>query len=508
MNVPTLLEMVAEAAGDRVVVGSRTKGMTAGQLLEASRRSAQAFTSSGARNVVWLDYNSDALPVVFFGAALAGLAFVPVNYRLADPQLRAILGRVTPGVAVVGEDMAWRASGLEGLDVVVTDTVMSDPVPVWQGGDSTAGASPASGELQWVDPEVVAVLLFTSGTTGEPKAAVLRHRHLASYILSSVEFLSAGEDEAQLVSVPPYHIAGVSSILSSLYSGRRIIYLPGFDAGSWVRTVETEGITQAMVVPTMLGRILDEIETSGCDVSTLRHVSYGGGRMPVETIERAMILLPDVNFVNAYGLTETSSTVAVLGPEDHRVSMSSSDPAVRARLGSVGRPLPSVEVSIRDADGNEVAAGERGEVWVRGDQVAGEYLGRSVLNDQGWFPTRDSGWLDGGGFLFLDGRLDDVIVRGGENLSPGEIEAVLMDHPAVAEAAVVGVPDPEWGETVAAAVVVEPGASVSVEELQSWVRERLRSTKAPTVVQFRPEMPYNETGKLLRRVIRDELAGS
>jgi len=180
---------------------------------------------------------------------------------------------------------------------------------------------------------------------------------------------------------------------------------------------------------------------------------------------------------------------------------------VRARLASVGRPLPSVEVSIRDADGDELGVGERGEVWVRGEQVSGEYVGRSVLNSQGWFPTRDSGWLDEGGFLFLDGRLDDVIVRGGENLSPGEIEAVLMEYPGVEEAAVVGLPDPEWGETVAAAVVVEPGASVSAEALQSWVRERLRSTKAPTLVQFRAEMPYNETGKLLRRVIRDELTG-
>jgi acyl-CoA synthetase (AMP-forming)/AMP-acid ligase II len=507
MNVPMLLEMVAEAASDRVVVGSQTKGLTAAQLLEASRRCAQAFTSSGAQNVVWLDYNSEALPVAFFGAAVAGLPFVPVNYRLADAQLTAILARVTPGVAVVGAEMASRVGGLQGLEIVVTGTVMAEAVPGWDEGEGPAGASPLSRESPWVDPEVVALLLFTSGTTGEPKAAVLRHRHLASYILSSVEFLSAGEDEAQLVSVPPYHIAGVSSILSSLYSGRRLVYLPGFDAAAWVQTVEAEGITQAMVVPTMLGRILDEIEVSGRDVSTLRHLSYGGGRMPVETIQRAMTLLPDVNFVNAYGLTETSSTVAVLGPEDHRASLASSDPGVRARLASVGRPLPSVEVSIRDADGDEIGVGERGEVWVRGEQVSGEYVGKSVLNSQGWFPTRDSGWLDEGGFLFLDGRLDDVIVRGGENLSPGEIEAVLMEYPGVEEAAVVGLPDPEWGETVAAAVVVEPGASVSAEALQSWVRERLRSTKAPTLVQFRAEMPYNETGKLLRRVIRDELTG-
>jgi acyl-CoA synthetase (AMP-forming)/AMP-acid ligase II len=179
---------------------------------------------------------------------------------------------------------------------------------------------------------------------------------------------------------------------------------------------------------------------------------------------------------------------------------------VRRRLSSVGRPLPTVELEIRDADGNALPPGERGEIYVRGEQVAGEYLGRSVLTDDGWFPTNDAGHLDTDGFLYLDGRLDDVIVRGAENLSPGEIEEALVEHPAVAEAAVVGIPDPEWGEAVAAAVVLRPGHEVTEGELQAWVKERLRSTKAPQVVQFRDEMPYNETGKLLRRVIREELA--
>ena len=510
MNVPMLLEMVAEAAGDRVVLGGLSGGITARELLEAAHGASRLFVTSGACSVVWLDYNSEALPVALFGAAFAGLAFVPVNYRLSDEALMAILGRVTPCVAVVAADMANRVAGMEGLTVVDTATFMAQA----RGRDShldLAGVEAdevgpgAADEPVWVDPEAVAVLLFTSGTTGEPKAAVLRHRHLVSYILSSVEFLGAEVGEAQLVSVPPYHIAGVSSVLSSLYSGRRIVYLPGFDPAKWVATVESEKVTQAMVVPTMLGRILDEIERSNVDTSSLRHLSYGGGRMPPETIERAMRMLPGVDFVNAYGLTETSSTVAVLSPGDHRDSLASGDPAVRARLGSVGRPLPSVEVSIRNAHGGEVAPGERGEVWVRGEQVAGEYTGRSALNEDGWFATRDAGWLDEGGFLFLDGRLDDVIVRGGENLSPGEIEGALMTHPAVAEAAVVGVPDREWGEAVAAVIVLEAGASATPEELQAWVRERLRSTKSPAVIAFRSELPYNETGKLLRRVIRDEL---
>jgi acyl-CoA synthetase (AMP-forming)/AMP-acid ligase II len=501
MNVAMLLEMVAEGAGHRVVVGPRVGGLTAGALLEQSRRAATLFQSLGVERVGLVDLNSEAVPLALFGAALAGIPFAPINYRLTDEQLDAILRRIVPGLVVAGDDVIGRIGSIEGLQVMSRDEFIASTT-----ADSREGSD--GGDLPFVDPEEIAVLLFTSGTTGEPKAAVLRHRHLASYIIATVEYLGAGEDEAQLVSVPAYHIAGVSSVLSSLYCGRRIMYLGSFDPDEWVRTVSEERITQAMVVPTMLGRILNRVAETGADISSLRHISYGGGRMPVDLIERAMKFLPDVNYVNAYGLTETSSTVAVLGPQDHRDAAASSDPAVRRRLGSVGRPLPSVELDIRDPVGLLVAPGERGEIWVRGEQVAGEYLGRSVLTEDGWFPTRDAGWVDEAGFLYLDGRMDDVIVRGAENLSPGEIEETLLSHPAVADAAVVGIPDSEWGEAVAAAVVIEAGEKVSEEELQAWVRERLRSTKTPKLIQFRAEMPYNETGKLLRRVIRDELSES
>ena len=168
--------------------------------------------------------------------------------------------------------------------------------------------------------------------------------------------------------------------------------------------------------------------------------------------------LPQVDLVNAYGLTETSSTIAMLTPDDHREAFGSDDPVVRARLGSVGRPLPALEVEVRGEDDVVVVAGEKGEIWVRGEQVAGEYVGQSVLTADGWFRTRDAGWFDEAGFLYVDGRLDDVIVRGGENISPGEIEAVLMAHDGVAEAAVIGIPDTEWGEAVAAVVVLHPSA--------------------------------------------------
>jgi acyl-CoA synthetase (AMP-forming)/AMP-acid ligase II len=452
--------------------------MTAAELLARARAAAARFLAAGVEHVALVDVNTEAVPIALFGAGLAGLPFAPVNYRLTDDQLHGILRRLTPGLVIAGPDEADRIGDVEGLQVMTRDELLA--------------IEPDGADLPFVDPDEIAVLLFTSGTTGEPKAAVLRHRHLTSYILTSVEYLSAGEDEAQLVSVPPYHVAGISAVLSSLYSGRRIAYLPAFDPDAWVATVRDQGVTQAMVVPTMLGRVLD-VAADG-DLRTLRHLSYGGGRMPVELIERAMAALPDVSFVNAYGLTETSSTISVLTPEDHRD---------HAKLGSVGRPLPTLELEVRDAEGDVCGPGEVGEIHVRGEQVAGEYLGRSVLTDDGWFPTNDLGHLDEDGFLYLDGRMDDVIVRGAENLSPGEIEETLMAHPAVVDACVVGVPDSEWGEAVAAAVVL--AAEASDDELKDWVRERLRSTRTPEVIHVRDELPYNETGKLLRRVVRDEL---
>ncbi len=494
MNIAMLLEMAAEGDPDRIVLGSHDGGLTASDLLERCRRAAVYFEKSGVDMVGYFGLNSDLLPVALFGAALAGLPFAPINYRAPDEQLAGILARVAGGLMIADDDEMARLAEC-GAEHVISKGTFADAV-----------AEPVTGEHPFVDPEEIAVLLFTSGTTSEPKAAILRHRHLVSYIISSVEFLGCEPAEAQLICVPSYHIAGIAAVLSSLYSGRRIMYLPTFDAAEWVRVATEERITHAMVVPTMLGRILQAVEDSGVEPPALRHLSYGGGRMPLELVERTLRDMPHVDLVNAYGLTETSSTIAMLTPDEHREAFASDDPAVRARLGSVGRPLPSLEVEVRDADEELLPVGEKGEIWVRGEQVAGEYVGNNTLTEDGWFRTRDAGWFDEHGFLYVDGRLDDVIVRGAENISPGEIEEVLMQHPAVAEAAVIGIPDTEWGEAVAAVVVLHPNGDVSEADLQLWVRERLRSTKMPGVIEFRDELPYSPTGKLLRRVLRDELS--
>jgi acyl-CoA synthetase (AMP-forming)/AMP-acid ligase II len=490
-----LLEMAADGFGDRVVLGSKADGLTTAELAKRARRLGAQLAQRPGERIGLIDLNSDAVPLLIFGSALAGKPFVPINYRLTDEQLRAIVTRTAPATIIVGDGMAERIGNIEGIELLSRKEVLamaedetSDEADGWSG-----------------DPDDIAVLLFTSGTTGEPKAAVLRHKNLASYIVSTVEFSGADEHECAIVSVPPYHIAGISAALSATYAGRRVVHLEAFDPATWVNTVRKEGVTHAMVVPTMLGRILDVIEADGGGLPSMQSLSYGGGPMPTPVIERAIGLLPGVSFVNAYGLTETSSTIALLSPDDHREAFASDDPAVRARLGSVGRPLPALEVSIRDTEGAPVSTGERGEIWVRGEQVSGEYLGKGGLAADGWFPTRDAGALDDGGYLFVYGRLDDVIVRGGENLSPGEIEDVLLSHPAVDQAAVIGIPSTEWGEQVVAAVVLVDGADASESELQDLVRGKLRSTKTPEHIQFRSELPFNETGKLLRRVLRDEL---
>jgi acyl-CoA synthetase (AMP-forming)/AMP-acid ligase II len=491
-----ILEMAAEGHGGRRAYGSLAGGLSYVELLQRARGAAEVVASSEADRVAVLAQNGLAVPVSLFGAGLAGMPYVPLNYRLADDTLRSLVEEICPALVVADPEMAPRVEGA-GAKVIRTDDFLRQ----------VAEAEPST--LPMVDPDGVAVELFTSGTTGRPKAALLRHRHLTSYLFGSVDFGGAGEDEATLISVPPYHIAGVAALLSSVYCGRRVVHLPSFDARAWVDVARSEGITHAMVVPTMLRRIVEVLAVDGGGIPSLRALSYGGGHMPVPVVERAMALLPEVDLVNAYGLTETSSTIAVLGPDDHRAAFGTDDPRARRRLGSVGRALPSVEIEVRDPGGSPAPSGVSGQVWVRGEQVSGEYSSRGRgLDADGWFPTNDGGFLDDDGYLFVEGRLDDVIVRGGENLSPGEIEDVLLAHPGIRDAAVVGASDEEWGEVVVSFVVPEIGAAVAAEEVRSWVQQHLRSSRAPAHVRFVEELPYNDTGKLLRRELRSQLAGA
>jgi acyl-CoA synthetase (AMP-forming)/AMP-acid ligase II len=496
MGIEFLLDMAAGAHGDRPALGPMADRYSYAGLRRASRAGARALLDAGCGSVVFIGVGSPVVPTLIFAAAYAGQPYTPLNYRLGPDQLAEQL-------SVLDRPYVVADAAFHGALDKVPGTV--------QGSAKWLIEMRAAGEVKLEEPDQpTAVVLFTSGTTSTPKRVLLSHENLTSYVLHTVEFASAGPDEAALISVPPYHIAGIGTILTNVFAGRRMAYLPNFAPGDWLDTVRCERITSAMVVPTMVARLTEYLGGSEADVPSLRSLAYGGARMPLPVVTAALRSFPGVDFVNAYGLTETSSTIALLSPDDHREAIASGDPAIAARLSSAGRLVPGVEGQIRDDDDNVRPAGEPGQLWVRGPQVSGYYQGiGSVLDAAGWFPTRDCAFFDSGGYLFITGRTDDVIIRGGENIAPAEIEDVLVHHPAVAQVAVVGLPDDDWGERIVAAVVPrsDEGASTDASELRSWVRERLRGSRTPDDIIWTDALPFSPTGKLLRNELRAMLIG-
>ncbi len=497
MSISLLLEMAASSNPDRTAVVSGDVRLTTQQLSDLADGGAGVIVGSGAKHVAYVGTGGAMLPVLIFAAARAGLAFTPINYRLSADGVQALIERLPEPLVVVDD----RYRDMVGSS---TDRVMSSD-------EFLAAARKGEGAaevLAFPDPESVAIVLFTSGTTSQPKAVELSHNNLTSYVTGTVEFESAEPTDAALICVPPYHIAGVGAALSNLYAGRKMVYLPNFDAQEWVRLIKDERVTTATVVPTMLDRIVTVLETDGHELPSLRNLAYGGSRVGLPLVRRALELLPHVGFVNAYGLTETSSTIAVLTPDDHRAAQAATDAVGAKRLGSVGRPVPGIELQIRDKDGTVLGPGETGELFVRGEQVSGRYTGiGSVLDEDGWFPTRDVALLDDEGYLFIGGRSDDTIIRGGENIAPAELEEVLIEHPAVRDVAVIGVDDPQWGQAIVAVVVPAAGIDPDPEELREHVRKNLRGSRTPDRVVFRDELPTTPTGKVLRREIIEDLQG-
>ena len=495
MNLMMLLDMAMSGHPSRVAIGSGDDGLSYEELYRRAGIAAARIRRDGIGHVAYVGTNSPAFAVAVFASSWAGVPILPINYRLGHEQVTALLDQ-HEDVLVIADEVA--RGSLSGVNHPVIDR------DDWM---TSTAVGPNCDE--WPnDPEGIAVLLYTSGTTSAPKAAILRHRHLLSYVFSSVDFGGADESDAVAVTVPPYHVAGVANLVSNLYAGRRLVYLDAFSPEAWLETVRKEQVTHAMVVPTMLARIVDSLAgQDNAHVASLRTLSYGGSRIAPSIVARALELFPTTDFVNAYGLTETSSTIALLGPEDHRSAIESDAEEVRARLGSAGRLIPGIEAEVRGPDGSILPLGEPGELWLRGDQVSGEYLStKSPLDDNGWFPTRDRAFFDKEGYLFIEGRSDDTIIRGGENIAPAEIEEVLVQHPAVADVAVVGVADDEWGQRIAAVVVPVPGEVIDSDDLRAFVRKQLRTSKTPDQIVVWEELPYTDTGKLLRRAVTAGLA--
>jgi acyl-CoA synthetase (AMP-forming)/AMP-acid ligase II len=321
-------------------------------------------------------------------------------------------------------------------------------------------------------------------------------------------------EEKNILTVPLYHVAGIQAMMAAIYGGRTLVTERQFEPKEWMGLVEAERVDRAMMVPTMLKQLMDHPDFSKHDLSSLRVITYGAAPMPLEVIKRAVDIFPGVSFINAFGQTETASTITTLSPEDHSITGTEEEKEKKLkRLSSIGRPMPDVEMKIVDGEGNELPPGQVGEIVTRGPRVMSGYWKdqektEKTIDKDGWVHTSDMGYVDEDGYFFLAGRATDMIIRGGENISPEEVEAVLHSHPKVEEAAVIGVPDAEWGEVPMGVIVLKEGETATPEELMEYCRANLASYKRPRSVVFADELPRNPMGKVLKRVLREQYGES
>src|SRR5213593_1606419 len=515
MNTLGFLAIPAEIVPEQEAVVSEGRRFTYAETLARVRRLASALAHLGVgrgTRVAALHTNSHRYVEAYYAVAMLGAVFIPLNYRAKRPELEHMLRAGGAEVVLVGarylEHLEALRGGLPELRTIIGLDGPSGRFPGYEDLVAAAVEHPAETEVQDDD---VTILMYTSGTTALPKGVMLTFGDFTAYVTANVELADGTPRGAALLAVPLYHIAGATNMMTTLWTDRRLVLMPQFEPRSWLDLVERERTTHAFLVPTMLKQLLDQPDLEHRDLSSLEILSYGGAAMPFPVIRRAIERFPkSVGFVNAFGQTETTSTLTILGPDDHRLEGAPGEVEKRTkRLTSIGRPLPDVEVQIVGDDGTVLPAGEVGELCVRTPRVMKGYAGgESPLVSDGWLPTRDMGWVDEDGYLYIAGRKDDMIIRGGENIAPAEVEATLQSHPAVEEAAVIGVPDLEWGQRVAAFVVVRPGASLTAEALGDFCRQRLASFKKPEVIRFVAELPKNPMGKILRRDLRAQLGAA
>jgi|SRR5581483_373973 len=516
MNTANFLSIPASMFPDVEILVYGERRFTYGEMLDRVRRLASALRERGVgrgASVAVLATNSHHYLECYYAAAAAGATFVPLNYRAKLHELEHMIGRAGPRILFYADRYAGLLAELgDRLPAGMARIALEGGAAGGEAIEDLIAAGAADGEDAEVEESDTSILMYTSGTTSLPKGVMLTFGDFTAYVVGTVEMADGEPKGVQLLSVPLYHIAGATNIMTSIWGGRKIVLLPQFDAGEWLAAVERERVTHAFVVPTMLKQILDHPSFARTDVSSLTNLSYGGAPMPFPVIRRALEAFPaSCGFVNAFGQTETTSTLTVLGPDDHRLTGDASrDEAVLKRLRSIGRPLPDVEIEVRDDAGRSLPPNEVGEIMVRTPRVmkgyAGDVDGGAKLEPDGFLHTRDLGYLDDEGYVFLVGRKDDMIIRGGENIAPAEVEATLQSHPAVDEVAVFGVPSVEWGQVVAAAVVLRPGAHATSEELSEFCRARLASFKKPELIRVVAELPRNPLGKILRKELKDQFA--
>ena len=513
MNTPEFLLISSSICPDREAIIFEGNRWSFSDLADRSNRLANALAVMGVGQgdkVGMLQVNCNECIEVYFATAKLGATYVPLNFRARAEELEFMINFSEASALFLGQRYVKMINS------------MREQIPGMKNLVSVEG--PAEGMLDYesviaeADPEEVftdiddndtSILMFTAGTTGQPKGVMLTHDNLATYVLNNVSPADPDIEEKNILTVPLYHIAGMQAVLAAVYGGRTLVVQRQFDPSNWMTLVESESVTRAMMVPTMLKQLMEHEEFPERNLSSLQVITYGAAPMPVEVITKAIEVFPGTRFINAFGQTESASTITMLTPEDHVIEGSPGERAIKLkRLGSIGRALGDTEVKIFDEDGSEQPVDEVGEIVARGPRVMkGYWKAEEATNStirNGWLYTGDIGYMDEAGYIFLSGRAKDIIIRAGENISPEQVEATLHSHPAIDEAAVIGVPDPQWGETVRAIVALKAGAQASEADIIEHCRGQLASFKKPESVIFVDSLPRNPLGKVLKRVLREE----
>lgn len=518
MNTAEFLTISAAIVPDRTAVVGPNERVSYQELQSRSNQLAQALQARGVQkgqNVGVMAVNSPEFVEIYYAVAALGATFVPLNFRAKAEELTYMVDSTDVTTLFIAERYwpIWEgiASTLPNVKNVITMDFKKDGYENLPDLRASGEDIPVFTDTDDSDPTLI---IFTSGTTSLPKGVVLSYQALTALVVNTQSPADPTADpQVVLVSVPFFHIAGATTIMSAVFSGRTLVILPAFEPVQWLEMAQNEGVTHAFVVPTMLKRIMEAPGFKDYDLSRLELITYGAAPMPYEVVRQAVDLFGrdghDVGLMNSYGQTEATGSMTFLGPDDHRLDGTPEENEKKLeRLRSVGRPMPDIEIGILAPDGRKLPVNEPGEICIRGDRVMRGYNKRDedtagAIVD-GWLHTGDVGKLDEDGYLFITGRIKDMIIRGGENIGPAEIEQVLEDHPGILEAAVIGVPDVEWGEVVKAILVPVPeGVMPSEDDLTQYVKSRLASYKAPAMYQWVDELPKNHLGKILKNDLRE-----
>ncbi len=510
MTLPSILQRSVRLYGSRTAIrdpaGDLTWSAYADRIARAAGMLSRLGVGPGDRFAT-LCRNCVRHAELTFAGYWGGAIPVPLNYRLAVPEIADAL-----------YDAECRILAVENVFMKLLD---EPPLNVWRGraiciGNSQNGANlpdydALRGEAEPASPydageDDEAILLYTGGTTGRSKGVPLAHRNIVSNALQLAHTMSAGENDIYLHSSPMFHSTDLKGTVLTMVGGGHV-YLPEFSPANVISAISRHGVTIASLVPAMLRRIVDAPEIRQYDTKTLRLISYGTSPMPVELIERTMQAFPGVDVHQYYGLTETSPVLTALDEADHKRGLAGRKDLLRA----AGRPLPGVDIRIIGNDGRTMPIGETGEVAVRGPQVAKRYHNRpnetAEAFREGWFLTGDLGRIDDEGYLFVLDRKKEMVITGGENVYTREVEAVLSQHPAVSEVAVIGVPDEKFGEALFAAIVLLPGSRVSADDIIAHCRGHIGGYKIPRRIAFLDALPKSAVGKVLKNDLRRTYGG-